>query len=84
MLGGACWATGFVVLGYLAGSQYKRIEQYANYIGIGLLVIIAAYFLARRLKGRRPGNAGTASRPPQHTSPTGTTGSPTGPDTLRR
>src|SRR3978361_1965708 len=36
-LGGAVWAAAFVILGYLAGSQYKTIEHYANYIRLGLL-----------------------------------------------
>jgi membrane-associated protein len=52
-LGGALWATGFVILGYLAGSQYKRIEKYANYIGIALLVAIVAFFVARHYRGKR-------------------------------
>lgn len=46
-LGGALWASGFVVLGYLAGSQYKSIERYANYIGLGLLLVIAAFLILR-------------------------------------
>src|ERR1700712_4758026 len=29
VLGGATWAAGFVILGYLAGSQYQRLEHYA-------------------------------------------------------
>ncbi len=52
-LGGALWATTFVFIGYLAGSQYQRIESYANYIGIGLLVLIAGYFLLRHWHGKR-------------------------------
>jgi membrane-associated protein len=51
-LGGATWATGFVILGYLAGSQYKQIEKYANYIGIGLLLAIAAFIAYRVLRNR--------------------------------
>ncbi|MCU1691031.1 MAG: hypothetical protein JWM64_122 [Frankiales bacterium] len=55
VLGGATWASGFVVLGYLAGSQYKRIEQYANYLGLGLLLALGlAVALDRGRKGRRP------------------------------
>lgn len=46
-LGGALWASAFAILGYLAGSQYKQIERYANYIGIGLLIVIAAVVLVR-------------------------------------
>jgi membrane-associated protein len=52
-LGGAMWATGFVILGYLAGSQYKKIEKYANYIGIGLLLAIAAFIAYRVLRSRQ-------------------------------
>ena len=46
-LGGLLWATAFVILGYLAGSQYKQIEHYANYVGIVLLVIIALALVVR-------------------------------------
>jgi membrane-associated protein len=52
-LGGATWATGFVILGYLAGSQYKRIERYANYIGLGLLVAIVGFFVLRHFRAKR-------------------------------
>jgi membrane-associated protein len=72
VLGGGCWASGFVLLGYLAGSQYKYIERYANYVGIGLLVAIAAYFLIRRhVRGRAEhGTTTAAMRPqPQATTP---------------
>lgn len=64
-LGGILWGGGFVVLGYLAGSQYKRIEHYANYIGIALLVIIAGVLIYRRQRKRRdPASTetGTATR----------------------
>lgn len=47
VLGGATWATTFVVLGYLAGSQYHRIEQYANYLGLALLAGIVAFVVIR-------------------------------------
>lgn len=50
--GGALWAGAFVLLGYAAGSQYKRIERYANYIGLALLIAIAAYLLYRRHRRR--------------------------------
>ncbi len=51
-LGGLVWATGFVLIGYLAGSQYKRIEHYANYIGLGLLMIIALTFYVKHRRAR--------------------------------
>jgi membrane-associated protein len=49
-LGGAVWATAFVILGYLAGSQYTTIEHYANYIGLGLLAAIGVFLLVRHRK----------------------------------
>ncbi len=53
VLGGAVWATGFVVLGYLAGSQYQRIEHYANYIGLALLAAAIAFLVIRHRRARR-------------------------------
>ena len=47
VLGGGTWAAGFVVLGYLAGSQYQRIEHYANYLGLGLLAAIVVFLVVR-------------------------------------
>lgn len=52
VLGGAVWATAFVILGYLAGSQYKQIEHYANYIGLGLLIAIAAFLFVRHRRAK--------------------------------
>lgn len=47
VLGGVSWATGFVMLGYAAGSQYKRVEQYANYVGLAILAAVVALLLLR-------------------------------------
>lgn len=47
-LGGGIWAAAFVILGYLAGSQYQRIEHYANYLGLALLAAIAVLLYVRR------------------------------------
>ncbi len=62
-LGGAIWATAYVLIGYLAGSQYKHIEKYANYIGIALVVVIVIVLFVRRRRGRHDtaddGSAGT-------------------------
>jgi len=49
-LGGTTWAAGFVVLGYLAGSQYRVIERYAN---IGGIIILAAVVAVAVLRHRR-------------------------------
>jgi undecaprenyl-diphosphatase len=62
-LGGLCWGVGFVLVGYGAGSQYQRIERYANYIGIALLVVIAAYFYLRHRRNARNGGDGPAGGP---------------------
>jgi undecaprenyl-diphosphatase len=50
--GGVVWASGFVLLGYLAGSQYQRIEHYANYIGLALLLVIAVVLYLRHRRRR--------------------------------
>ncbi len=65
--GGAVWATGFVVLGYLAGSQYARIEHYANYIGLALLALIIVIFVVRHRRAkRRAGDEDASSRESAH------------------
>jgi membrane-associated protein len=50
--GGTLWAASFVVLGYLAGSQYARIEHYANYIGLGLLAVIIITLVIRHRRAK--------------------------------
>lgn len=50
--GGTLWAVAYVLIGYLAGSQYRHIEKYANYIGIVLLVVIAAGFIIRQRRSK--------------------------------
>lgn len=57
VLGGASWAAGFVVLGYLAGSQYQRIEHYANYLGVGLLVVIVGFLFVRHRRAQEPSSS---------------------------
>jgi len=63
--GGVIWATAFVILGYLAGSQYQRLEHYANLIGLALLVAVAAFFVIRyrRKKNSRTREARPAGTP---------------------
>jgi len=53
VLGGAVWASAFVILGYLAGSQYQRLEHYANLIGLALLAAIAVFLYVRHRRGKR-------------------------------
>ncbi len=53
-IGGSIWAAAYVLIGYLAGSQYQRIEKYANYIGIALVLAILVVLLVRwRVRKRR-------------------------------
>lgn len=54
VLGGSIWGTVFVLIGYLAGSQYRTVERYANWVGIAPLVgIVAVVFVRhRRAKSR--------------------------------
>src|ERR1700712_5667929 len=57
-LGGIIWGAAFTLLGYLAGSQYKRIEHYANLIGLGLLVLIAVLLFIRHRRAKQAGASG--------------------------
>jgi membrane-associated protein len=60
--GGIVWATAFTLLGYLAGSQYKRIEHYANLIGLALLVAIAVLLFVRHRRAKQSaGDSGIQS-----------------------
>jgi membrane-associated protein len=66
LAGGVLWAAAFTILGYLAGSQYQRLEHYANLIGLALLVAVAAFFVVRWRRGKQvrqkqPETAGKAS-----------------------
>jgi membrane protein DedA with SNARE-associated domain len=38
--GGAIWATGFVLLGYVSGSSYRRVESVAKKASLLLLLLI--------------------------------------------
>jgi len=51
--GGTLWATAFVLLGYAAGSQYQRVAHNASLFGVGLLVLIAAVLITKRVRSRR-------------------------------
>ena len=54
--GGIIWATGFVLLGYVAGAAWRRVAADARWVGIGLLVAIVAGLVFTRLIAdrRRP------------------------------
>ena len=41
-LGGAIWGVGFTLLGYYAGHALTKVEKYASWAGLALLVIVIA------------------------------------------
>jgi len=41
-LGGAIWGTGFTLLGYLAGNEYRRVQHIAGRAGALLLLLIVS------------------------------------------
>lgn len=47
VIGGAVWASGFVLVGYVAGSQYHQVEKYANYVGYALLAAIVMLLVVK-------------------------------------
>src|SRR5207245_5459964 len=54
--GGAAWATGMVLLGYLAGASWQKAAHWASRIGLALLALILLGFalrLAARATRRR-------------------------------
>jgi membrane protein DedA with SNARE-associated domain/membrane-associated phospholipid phosphatase len=56
-LGGAVWATGFVLLGYAAGTGWRRVEHIAGRASLLLLilvVVVGAVVLAARWIARHP------------------------------
>jgi undecaprenyl-diphosphatase len=52
--GGALWGTGFVLIGYLAGASYRRVERIASRVGLLLLALgVVALILSRSLRRYR-------------------------------
>ncbi len=63
--GGAIWATTFVLLGYVFGSQYQRVERNANLFGLvvlGLLLVVGGGYYLRRRRRRPDDRRARASR----------------------
>jgi undecaprenyl-diphosphatase len=54
-LGAIVWGGGFVMLGYLAGNAWKRVEADAKWLGIALLALIIVGFIADRVLRKRAG-----------------------------
>jgi membrane-associated protein len=51
--GGIIWATGFVLLGFAAGSQYQRLAHNATLFGLGLLALLVIVFILKKVRDRR-------------------------------
>jgi membrane protein DedA with SNARE-associated domain len=55
-IGGVTWATAYILVGYLAGSAWQRVEHYTSVVSYSLLgviaVAIAALVLVKRRKQR--------------------------------
>ncbi len=64
--GGALWGGGFVLLGYLGGAGYHRVERIASRAGLAILALVVAGLVAslvvRRLRERDPGLRRTLER----------------------
>ncbi len=52
-LGGLVWGVGYALLGYFAGAALSRIERYASWLGIGLLVLVLALAWVLHLRRQR-------------------------------
>jgi membrane protein DedA with SNARE-associated domain/membrane-associated phospholipid phosphatase len=64
-LGGAVWATAFVLLGFFAGAAWRRVEGIASKVGLGLLAVLVVGLVAHHLWRRRhAAGARLASSPP--------------------
>ena len=52
-LGGLIWGVGFTLLGYFAGHALARVEKYASWFGITLLVLVVALFVTLHVTRKR-------------------------------
>ena len=55
--GGIIWGTGFVLLGYLAGAGYPKLEKYAGYLSYVVLAVAAATAAFLVIRRHHRGNA---------------------------
>jgi membrane protein DedA with SNARE-associated domain len=51
--GGIVWGTGFVLIGYLAGASYTRVEKVAGRASTGILVVVVIALVVNALRLRR-------------------------------
>jgi membrane-associated protein len=52
-LGGIIWGVGFTLLGYFAGHALNKIEKYASWAGIALLIILIALVATMHFRRKR-------------------------------
>ena len=52
-LGGSIWATFFVLLGYVAGDEWKHVAHNATLVGVGVALVIAALVVVQVIRVRR-------------------------------
>jgi membrane-associated protein len=52
-LGGVIWGVGFTLLGYFAGGALTKIEKYASWAGIALLVLVIAFAVVMHSRRKR-------------------------------
>ena len=57
-LGGIIWGISFTLLGYFAGTALARIEKYASWMGLSVLIVMILFFIIFHfVKKRRETNA---------------------------
>ena len=56
VLGGVVWAIGSVVLGYLAGESWRKVEHWVGRAGIVMVAVIVCILLAWRFLRKRRGS----------------------------
>jgi membrane-associated protein len=52
-LGGLVWGVSFTLLGYFAGHALARIEKYASWLGVTLLVLVIGLFIVVHVRRKR-------------------------------
>ncbi|HUD69251.1 MAG TPA: DedA family protein [Acidimicrobiales bacterium] len=51
--GGLCWGVGYALLGYFAGTGYKRVAHYSSFGALGLVGVIVLLAIGMHLRRRR-------------------------------
>jgi len=51
--GGLIWGVSFTLLGYFAGHALTKIERWASWMGVGLLLLLIALWVTLRIRSKR-------------------------------